>query len=113
MTTASLYESAFVILDSNGNGTAKVGPTGHGQVWHPQIVSVSTSTATKSPTCKLYAGHAATQQYFVDGTYTGEQNSTDAISGIDLWLGNYVFAVWTGGDAGAQGTVTVTGTKDV
>lgn len=113
MTTVPLYESAFVTLDASGNGTAKIGPTGHGQVWHPQIVSVSTSTATKSPTCKTYAGPAATQQYFVDGTYTGEQNSTDAIAGTDLYLGSFVWGVWTGGDVGAQATVTVRGTKDV
>jgi hypothetical protein len=30
-----------------------------------------------------------------------------------LLLGNYVWAVWAGGDAGAQATLTVTGSKDL
>jgi hypothetical protein len=82
-------------------------------VWRPTQVSVKTSTAVNSPTCNVYAGFKVSDQFFVDGTYTGEKASTDSIGGQELWLGQFVWAVWTGGDPGAQATVTVTGTKDI
>ena len=108
-----LNEFASVILDSSGNGTARIGPNAHGVVWYPTVASVKVSTAVKSPTALIFAGSSATSDAFVDGTYTGEQNSTDSINGNVLRLGSYVFAVWTGGDVGAQATVSVVGTKDI
>ncbi len=113
MTTVPLSEFATVTLDGSGNGTAKIGPKAHGVVWHPTVASVKTSTKVKSPICNIYAGSLVNDQSFIDGTYTGEADSTDSIAGQELHLGQYVWAVWTGGDVGATGTVTVTGTKDI
>lgn len=113
MTTVPLNEFAAVTLDASGNGTAKIGPNAHGVTWHPQVVSVKTSTKVKSPGCSIYAGFKVSDQFFVDGTYTGEQDSTDSIAGQELHLGQFAWAVWTGGDVGAQATVTVTGSKDI
>ncbi len=113
MTSLPLSEAAFVTLDSSGNGTARIGPNAHGVVWKPTVVGVRTSTAVLSPQCRVYAGDSATDPNFIDGTFVGQQGSSDGIAGQVLFLGQYVFAVWVGGDVGAQATLTVTGTKDI
>ena len=108
-----LSESASVTLDGSGNGRVRVGPDAHGVKWLPTVVGLAVRPAVNSPQCNIYAGKNVTDANFVDGTYTGEKNSSDAIAGQELWLGQYVWAVWTAGDPGANATVTVTGTKDV
>jgi hypothetical protein len=113
VTEVPLSVYASVTLDGSGNGTARTGPPAHGVLWRPAVASVRVSTGTLSPTCKLYVGPAATDQYFIDGTFTGNQNSTDAVKGQVLQLGDFVWAVWTGGDVGAQATVTVGGVKEI
>ncbi len=113
MTEVALSVYASVTLSASGGGTVKVGPPAHGVLWRPAVASVRVSSATLSPTCKLYVGPAATDGYFVDGTYTGNQNSTDAVKGQVLELGSYVWAVWTGGDVGAEATLTVGGVKEI
>jgi hypothetical protein len=113
MPTLPLSESAFVTLNASGNGTAKIGPAAHGIVWKPTRVAIKTSTAVLSPVCQLFVGTAATSDNFIDGTFTGQQNATDAVVGQEVRIGSYVWAVWTGGDVGAQATLTVTGSKDI
>lgn len=113
MTSLPLSEFVAVTLNGSGAGTARIGPNAPGVVWKPTVVGVRTSTSVASPVCQVYAGSSATADNFVDGTYTGQQNSTDGISGQVLRIGQYVWAVWTGGDAGAQAVLTVTGTKDI
>lgn len=107
-----LSEFASVVLDGAGAGTAKVGPKAHGVTWRPTVAAVRV-TGTGNPTCKLYAGSDTSDGNFIDGTYTGGQNASDAIAGQVIVLGDYVWAVWTGGTAATQATLTVTGTKDV
>jgi hypothetical protein len=111
--TLPLSEAAFVTLDASGNGTARVGPNAHGVVWKPSRVAIKTSSAVLSPVCQLFIGNTATSENFIDGTFTGQQNATDSVVGQELRLRQYVWAVWTGGDVGAQATLTVTGSKDV
>lgn len=113
MATVPLNETTSVTLDGSGAGTAQVGPRGMGTTWLPEVVSVKTSTATKVPTCRVYAGAAATDGNFVDGTYSGSQNATDNVKGQKVYPGFYVWAVWSGGDAGATATLSVTGTKEL
>jgi len=113
MTTVTLNATAVVKLDGSGNGTAQIGPNAHGVIWHPEVVQVKVSTFTKSATCLIYSGGTATDVNFVDGTYNGALNASDNIRGQVLHLGDQVFAVWTGGDANAQATLTVSGTKEV
>lgn len=119
MTEVSLSASVQVVLDASGNGTAKVGPLGHGEVWSPQVASVHVTpkppatTITNSPICKVYVGSSVTDSTFVDGTFTGEQDSTDNVRGTSVRIGQFVWGVWTGGDVGATAILNVTGTKDV
>ena len=113
MNTLPLSESASVTLNASGNGTARVGPNAHGVVWKPSRIAVKVSSQTLSPTCQLFVGSSATSENFIDGTYSGAQNATDSAVGQELRLGQYVWAVWTGGDVGAQATLTLTGSKDL
>lgn len=104
-------DSAFatVILDGSGNGIASLGPSRPRERWYPAIVAVSVSSNVNEPTCKIYMGPQISAATFVDGTYTGSNDSTDSGNGSEVHVGEQVFAQWTGGDAGATATVTVTG----
>lgn len=119
MTSVALNATASVTLDSSGGGTAKVGPASAGETWQPQVASVVVSpvppaaTVANSPVCKVYVGADVGDTTFIDGTWTGEQDSTDNVRASSIRQGQYVFAVWTGGDPGAGATLIVTGTKDV
>lgn len=113
MTTVPLLEAGYVTLNGSGNGTARVGPAAPGVVWRLAVASVRTSTAVLSPQCRVYVGSDTSDGNFKDGTYTGQQNGTDLVIGQEVRLGQYVWAVWTGGDVGAQATLTVSGTKDI
>lgn len=111
-----LYESASVTLDGSGNGSVRLGPVGPRELWQPTTARVSASSNTAEASCKVYAGPAAQQQYYVDGTLSGSTgDSTDAISGyvIGRTQSAFVWAVWAGGDAGANATLIVAGTKSV
>lgn len=113
MPSAALNESDSVTLDGSGNGTLKMVPYGGSLTWLPTVVSVKASSATAEASCKIYIGPAPTDQWFVDGTLSGSTgDSTDQVGGrpVDTH-GNALWAVWAGGDAGAQATMTVAGTE--
>jgi hypothetical protein len=77
-------------------------------------VSVSATSNTKEAACSIYVGASATAPYFIDATYAGSSgDSTDRGAAKTVRVGQYVWAVWTGGDAGATATVTVNGTKEI
>src|SRR5208282_3431982 len=111
-----LNQSAVVTLNGAGNGTAQLGPLNAREKWLPQVVSVKTNqaagTIVKEAQCKIYAGPDTSDPNFVDGTLSGSTgDSTGNVAGQEIDCGEYVFAVWAGGDAGAQGRVNVQGTK--
>lgn len=115
-TSLPLNESASVTLDGSGNGTVRMRPLSAAEHWLPTLASVSVSTNSSEAQCRIYAGRAAIQACFVDGTLSGSTgDSTDRISGYDINASQqpYVFAVWTGGDPGAQGTLVLSGTKEI
>lgn len=111
----SLSEFATVTLDGSGNGTARIGPDAHGVAWFPEVVSIRMTGAipTGLATCFVYAGDSATDDNFVDSTYDVTSASTGNIAGQELHLGQYIFAKWTGGNAGAVATVSTSGRKDI
>jgi len=114
MRTVPLNESASVTLDGSGNGTARIGPDEPAARWLPTCASVSVSTNVNEAKCLIYAGAAAVQQYFVDGTFSGSSgDSTDKVTGKTIARTQlpYIWAVWTGGDPGSQATISVTGDK--
>jgi hypothetical protein len=114
--TVSLARSASVVLDSNGDGTAEVGPAVPGEIWVPASCSISCGGSiptTGSPSVYLYAGNGISQQYFVDSTYNVLGASSSMISGQQLYPGQNVFAVWTSGPPGETATLAVNGTRTV
>lgn len=116
MQNVPLYESAFTTLDSNGNGSVRLGPDGAAGLWHPEIASVSVSTNNLEADCSIYAGAAPIPQWFVEGTHSGSTgDSTDRVTGkvIARTKLPYIWAAWTGGDPGAQATLNISGTKDI
>lgn len=116
MTTLPLSESGEVTLDASGNGTVQIGPDGSGETWLPTIASVKCSSNTAEAACKIYAGHHVSDQNYIDGTLSGSTgDSTGNIAGIQVAVTRqrYVWAVWTGGDPGAQATLRLSGTKEI
>lgn len=109
-----LNQTVTIKLNGSGAGTAKVGPISAREVWSPQVASVKVATNTNEAQCLVYVGDAAIQQNLIDGTYSGSSgDATDRIAATKIKVGWWVFAVWTGGDANAVATLTVTGVKDV
>lgn len=106
-----LDEHATVTLDGSGNGTASTGPFGGGEVWIPSSVSVQCSSNTLESTCIVYAGPSATPPYFRDLTVDGSTGDATDRCNLPVPKGWQVWAVWSGGDAGATGYLNVTGTK--
>jgi len=120
MPRVTLNESAVIRLDGSGGGTAKVGPLTARETWYPSNVTVKTTfpgtqtSPTKQSQCDIFVGTAATAQYFRDHSVQASTgDASGACSADQLRTGQYVWAVWSGGDAGVQATLTVTGLKDV
>lgn len=114
--TLSLTRQASITLNGSGAGTAQLGPAMPGESWQPAQASVVCSAAVSTGTCQaqIYMGPAASQAYYVDGTFSGDTgDTTDAVSGRTLYPGQYIFAVWTGGQPGATATLTVSGQRQV
>jgi hypothetical protein len=113
-----LDQSAVVTFNAQGAGTAQLGPRNQRESWSPAVIAVKTNQApaaiVNEAACKIYVGADASDPNFVDGTLSGSTgDSTGNASGKTVRCGQYVFAVWTGGDAGAQGRVNVTGAKQL
>lgn len=103
--TLPLSESYTVQLDASGNGQIIFGPNRQGQTWVPPMtVSFLTSTATKVPIGSLFQGSTN-----LGSTFTGSNDSTD-LPNVTVYPGSKLRATWTGGDAGAIATVSISGT---
>lgn len=105
---------ATVVLDGSGNGRCKVGPAGARELWSPAVASVSVATNTAEAQCRIYIGDTPTPANFIDGTLDGSTgDSTDRVSGSQVPLGWFIWAVWSGGDPGSVATLNVTGTRTI
>ena len=111
-TNLPLNESASVTLDSNGNGTVSLGPYGPNESWTPTNVSVICSSNTLESNCAIYVGPNVAPQYFKDLTIDGSSGDATDRANILIRNGNFVWAVWSGGDVGATATLNVDGTKE-
>jgi hypothetical protein len=114
--TVTLNQSAVVTLNGAGAGTAQLGPISPREMWQPAVVSVKTNqlpaAIVNQAQCLIYCGADATDPNFVDGTLSGSTgDSSSNVAGQEIDCGEYIFAVWTGGDPGAQGRVNVQGSK--
>lgn len=115
MPSGPLNEAASVTLDGSGNGTLKMTPFGGGATWQPTLAAVKASSHVLEAQCRIYVGPSPVDQYFVAGTLSGSTgDSTDQVGGYSVDThGSALWAVWTGGDAGAQATMSVNGTETI
>jgi hypothetical protein len=114
MPKVAMRESAMVILDASGGGIAKVGPLSTRETWHPETVEVSANANPISESqCIIYVGNDRSAQNQRDATTFGSSGDKTSRVGGALRTGEYIWAVWTSGDAGAQGLLIVKGMKDV
>lgn len=104
--------TAAVTLDGSGAGTASTGPSFPRESWEVSVASVVVATNTNEAQCKVSQG-ATAGQTFVDGTTWGSTGDSTSNFSAPVYLGSRVFAAWTGGDAGALATLTVTGTRRI
>jgi hypothetical protein len=113
MARGTLDRTVTVVLNGSGNGTASIGPLSAREVWHVSRVAVSVSTDVNEALCSIYVGDTPLARNLRDTTSSGSLgDSTDSITDT-VKVGDKVWAVWTGGDAGATATLVVTGTVDV
>lgn len=101
-----------VTLDASGNGTVKLGPV-QGVMWKPENAAVSTTTSVKFPKCDIYVGGSSTPGQLVDSTYTGNSDASGKVGGTVVYPGQYIWAVWSGGDVGATATLSISGTATI
>ena len=105
--------SVNVILDGSGNGQVSLGPQRAREHWQVSSIGVKVATNVKEALCSAYVGSfGALQSQFFGSSFTGSTGDTCNID-EDLQPGQLVTAVWTGGDAGANATMTVYGTYTI
>lgn len=107
-----LHETGVIILDGTGAGTARVGPISAREKWTLSSAHVQVSSNVLEASCNVYVGDSAIQINFRGGTFSGSSGDQTDLSDT-VGKGWYVWAVWAGGDAGSQATITVLGTKTV
>lgn len=107
MTIQETILTNTVTLDGSGNGSVKVGLTQASTVLAPRLGIVSTSTANNTPECILYRGSSTAPLAYIDSTFQGNGDSTGKVAGTLYYPGQFIWAVWTGGDAGATATFQV------
>jgi hypothetical protein len=116
--TADLNESASVVLDGSGNGSARLSPHGtrySGYVWKPIACYVSVSTNVKEASATAYVSYGVQSATPNDAIGTTANGSTGDTCGMSQTLkpGDWITVKWTGGDAGAVATMRVTGVIDL
>jgi hypothetical protein len=108
--------SSSVVLNASGNGTAKVGPISARETWYPANAHVAANSGSviNEAQCLIYTGTSVGPNNFRDGTLSGSSgDSTDAINHDEVKQGEYIWAVWAGGDTGVTATLNVTGMREV
>jgi hypothetical protein len=116
----TLREYAVIRLNGSGAGTARVGPLTAREIWYPSNVSIKTTfpgvqtVPTNESKCDIFVGQSISPEFFRDTSFQGSTGDASGACSADIVrTGQYVWAVWSGGDAGVQATLTVTGVKDV
>jgi len=114
MTRVPLNETQFVVLSGAGAGTARLGPLTAREVWYPTTASVKVNAnPTLEAQCNIYVGQTATDENYRDGTFSGSSGDVSDLVTGKLPKGDFVFAVWTGGDASQRAVLSVTGEKEI
>ena len=109
-----LQQFANVTLDTNGNGTAQLGPSRVREHWQAVAVYVETTTPIVNESkCELYVGATPIPSQQFSTTGSGSSGDTCAMGSMDIQTGQYIICQWIGGDPGAIATMTVFGTYTI
>jgi hypothetical protein len=95
---------ATVKLSGAGAGQCSLPPPS-GVMWRVDLATVSILVPVLIPQGFVYLGNSSGPLQLVDSTTFGSSASTAKIKGTQLYPGQYVWAVWSGGDAGATATL--------
>lgn len=107
MPTVRYLNSKQVTLDANGNGTLTIDGPKPGQSIQLNRVVVNNPTTKRIPHFTYYVG-AAIPPNAVSTSATG-QRDTDSNPNLTLHPGEYITAVWSGGDAASISTISLYG----
>jgi hypothetical protein len=78
-------------------------------MWQLSLASVSIPNPVNIPQALIYTGNANGPVQLIDSTYAGASASSGKVAGVPFYPGLYVWAVWSGGDAGAIATLQLFG----
>jgi hypothetical protein len=108
VSTSPLLETYTTQLDGSGNGAVSFGPNRSRQKWVPPLtVAVAVSPANSIPVARITMGSQK-----LGSTYTGSDDADDLPATVVL-PGQKLTVTWTGGDANAVATATITGSVEV
>lgn len=94
-----------------GAATVKVGPSGFGVRWYPVQAIISTTTGVAdASTCQFFKGVISASSQIGGQSYAGG-GDTIGLAGMELQPGEFVYAVWSGGNNGDVATLRVIGAK--
>lgn len=102
-----------------GNGIVRIGPYGArngGYSWQPEQAQVSVDTNVNEAACTLYVTYgiqAFGKQDAIGTTQSGSTGATCAMPNRVLRPGDWITAVWTGGDPGSIARLLVTGQVNI
>lgn len=108
MTISEVSPSANVVLDGSGNGQCAIYPPS-GTKWALRLATLSIPNAIKHPQAFLYRGSPSGPLQLVDSTITGDAASSAKVGGAVYYPGQWLWAVWKGGDPGAIATLQAFG----
>jgi hypothetical protein len=108
VSTSPLLETYSTRLDGTGAGSVSFGPNRARQKWTPPLtVAVAVTPAVSIPIARITMGAQN-----LGSTYTGSDDADDLPATVVL-PGQKLTVTWSGGDAGAVATATVSGMLEI
>jgi hypothetical protein len=106
--TTAIQPQVTVTLDGTGSGQASMTPPS-GCMWQLTLAAISTTSVVAASQCFLYLGSSSGPLNLVDSTYLGNSASSGKVAGAPFYHGMYLWAVWSGADAGCMATLQAYG----
>lgn len=104
--------SARVALNGSGDGSVTLGPVPAWERWTlARFVVATTGTGDEIPEAVVYQGTAEGGR-ILDSTYTGNADTSDFSTPIDLPAGHFLTVVWSGGNPGATAVCELYGSRN-
>ena len=99
-------------ISAAGAATLSVGPSGSGNVWYPASCTILTTSGVNDlSTCSIYLGPAGIPVTLQATLYPGG-TGTASLAIPSMTPGQYIIAVWSGGNSGDVCSINIVGTMD-